>query len=148
MVAHDASSVMSAAWPAASPPSSRIIATVSSADARSRSTTRTRAPSRAKRIDVARPFPIVAPGGCPPPTPTATRPASRSPIGQGTERWGKDLGEAPPTEAARLEAGPVAHGDAQDGEAPPIRVAAQAVLVRADQQEPVDDLEEVAERRG
>ena len=80
IVAHDASSVMSAAWPTASPPSSRIIATVSSADSRSRSTTRTRAPSRAKRIDVARPLPMVSPGVCPPPTTTATRPASRSPM--------------------------------------------------------------------
>src|SRR4051812_22129055 len=151
MVAHDASSVMSAAYPVASPPSSRIMATVSSADARSRSTMRTRAPSRANRIDVARPFPMVAPGVCPPPTTTATRPASRSPmcsLSHGSDRSGDDLGHAEPTEVTGLEAGAVPDGDAQEGEAPTVRVAAQAVLIGADQQEAVHDLEEVGERRG
>src|SRR3954451_4468144 len=49
---------------------------VSSAELRSRSTTRTRAPSRANSNAVARPLPIVSPGVCPPPTTTAVFPSS------------------------------------------------------------------------
>src|SRR6202050_1638075 len=50
------------------PPSLAIIAAVSSADLRSRSTSRTLAPSRASRIAAARPLPMVSPGVCPAPT--------------------------------------------------------------------------------
>ena len=68
---------MSAPCAMASPPASRIIATVSSADPSSRSTTTTLAPSRANVSAVARPLPIVSPGVCPPPITTATRPSKR-----------------------------------------------------------------------
>ncbi len=46
------------------------------AEARSRSTTRTFAPSRARRRAVARPLPMVSPGVCPPPTRMATLPST------------------------------------------------------------------------
>ena len=54
--------VMSASKQKHSPPSSRISFSVSLAESRSRSTSITRAPSRANRMAVARPFPIVSPG--------------------------------------------------------------------------------------
>ena len=58
------------------PPSPAIIDCVCRADSRSRSTSSTFAPSRANRIAVARPFPIVSPGVCPAPTTIATFPSS------------------------------------------------------------------------
>ncbi len=66
------SCVTSASKAAAAPPSSSIIAFVSRADCRFRSTRRTLAPSRANRSAVARPLPIVSPGVCPAPTTIAT----------------------------------------------------------------------------
>jgi hypothetical protein len=48
------------------------ICAVSAADATSRSTHSTLAPSWAKRITVARPFPMPVPGPCPAPTTIAT----------------------------------------------------------------------------
>ena len=44
------------------------------------STATTRAPSRAKRIAVARPLPTVSPGVCPAPMTTAIFPSSRLPM--------------------------------------------------------------------
>ena len=52
-------------------------AAVSSAEARSRSTASTLAPSCAKRSTVARPLPMPSPGLCPAPTTTAILPARR-----------------------------------------------------------------------
>jgi hypothetical protein len=52
-------------------------ATVSSAEARSRSTAITVAPSCAKRITVARPLPSPSPGDCPAPTTMAIFPLRR-----------------------------------------------------------------------
>src|SRR4051794_8782343 len=69
----DTSARSAAAWP----PSALIIATVSSARSSSRSTQRTSAPSRANRIAIARPLPIVSPGVCPAPTTMAVLSASR-----------------------------------------------------------------------
>src|SRR5437867_5896321 len=58
------------------PPSPAIIDCGCRAASRSRSTSSTLAPSRANRIAVARPFPIVSPGVCPAPTMIATFPSS------------------------------------------------------------------------
>src|SRR5262249_42008001 len=65
-----------AVWAPASPPSARISRTVSSARLSSWSTQRTRAPSRAKRMAVALPFPIPGPRE-PAPVTMATLPARR-----------------------------------------------------------------------
>src|SRR6202040_337142 len=72
-----ASLVTSAANATHSPPLSRAMAAVSSADARSRSTASTFAPSWANRMVVARPLPMPVPGPWPAPTTTAIFPASR-----------------------------------------------------------------------
>src|SRR5947209_2168824 len=72
------SSEVASAWQAvASLPSCLMRLTVSSADSRDRSATRTRAPSRASRMAVARPLPIVSPAIWPPPTTMATLPSTR-----------------------------------------------------------------------
>src|SRR5262252_6249986 len=63
-----ASLVTSALNAAASPPLAAIISTVSCAEARSRSTQSTLAPSRAKVSAVARPLPMPSPGLWPAPT--------------------------------------------------------------------------------
>src|SRR6185437_14450686 len=73
-----ASLVTSAAKAKPLPPSFAIIATVSSAEPRSRSTAITVAPSCAKRSAVARPLPMPVPGPCPPTT-IANLPARRVP---------------------------------------------------------------------
>src|SRR5215831_1703123 len=65
--------VTSAPKTAAVPPFAAIMSTVSSAEARLRSTHRTAAPSRAKVSAVARPLPMPSPGLCPAPTTMATR---------------------------------------------------------------------------
>ena len=74
-----ASSVTSAATDTASPPSARMIAAVSSAASRLRSTARIFAPSRANNTAVARPLPMaeVVPGACPAPTTIAILSFSR-----------------------------------------------------------------------
>src|SRR5579864_7096094 len=69
--------VTSASQAAASPPSLAMIATVSSAEARLRSTARTLAPSWAKRMAVARPLPMPSPGPWPAPTTMAIFPSRR-----------------------------------------------------------------------
>src|SRR5215475_13551348 len=67
-------SLVTSAWNAAAVPwPSPIIAAVSSALARWRSTHRTLAPSRPKVRAVARPLPMPSPGLCPAPTTMATR---------------------------------------------------------------------------
>src|SRR5262245_23493742 len=67
-------SLVTSAWKAAAVPwPSRIIAAVSSALARLRSTHSTLAPSRPKVSAVARPLPMPSPGLCPAPTTMATR---------------------------------------------------------------------------
>src|SRR6516162_4312652 len=71
------SSVTSATKAVAVPPSCAIIATVRSARARSRSTTKTFAPARASRIAAARPLPIPS-SAAPPPVTIATFPSSPS----------------------------------------------------------------------
>ena len=76
IASQSASRAASASNATAVPPSPSIIACVSRADSRSRSTRNTRAPSRANSIAVARPFPIVSPGVCPAPTTIATFPSS------------------------------------------------------------------------
>src|ERR1700758_156872 len=72
MALMSASLVTSAAKAAAVPWLSLIIATVSSAEARLRSTHSTLAPSRPKVSAVARPLPMPSPGLCPAPTTMAT----------------------------------------------------------------------------
>ena len=62
IAAMSSSLVTSARTATASPPSSRICLTVSSAAARSRSAASTLAPSRASSTAVARPLPVVCPG--------------------------------------------------------------------------------------
>ncbi len=76
MARQSAARVTSAAKAEASPPSVAISFTVSSARSTVESTQSTRAPSRAKRIDVALPLPRPGPRE-PPPVTIATLPASR-----------------------------------------------------------------------
>src|SRR5215468_1149697 len=66
------SRVTSASNATLAPPSLLASAAVSSADASRLSTASTFAPSCAKRITVARPFPMPSPGDCPAPTTIAT----------------------------------------------------------------------------
>src|SRR5437879_10044265 len=68
---------MSAASDEATPPSSTICATVSSARSAIRSTQSTLAPSRANSTAMARPLPMVSPGVWPAPTTTAVLPSIR-----------------------------------------------------------------------
>src|SRR5687768_12945604 len=75
MSRHPPSSVTSASWAAAVPPSAAIIATVRSASARARSTTRTLVPARASSMAAARPLPMPS-SAAPPPVTMATRPSS------------------------------------------------------------------------
>src|SRR5260370_11185911 len=88
---------------------------VSSTEARSRSTSSTRAPSRAKRRAVARPLPSVAPGVWPAPTTRAVLPASRPVTWRShlAEGWPAGLGLDPPRVQAAGEQGVVArqHGE-------------------------------------
>src|SRR5712692_3205283 len=72
-----ASLVTSASKATHSPPPCLTIDTVSSADARSRSTAMTFAPSCANRSAVARPLPIPSPGLCPAPMTMAVFPSRR-----------------------------------------------------------------------
>src|SRR5881628_3406217 len=76
IAAHSAARVTSAAWAIASPPSARISPALSSARSFTWSTQRTRAPSRAKRMAAALPFPRPGPRE-PAPVTIAILPLSR-----------------------------------------------------------------------
>src|SRR4051812_17367139 len=78
MRAHSSARVTFAVTAVALPPSASIARLVSSAASLLRSTTSTDAPSRANRIAVALPLPMVSPGVWPPPTTIATLPFSLS----------------------------------------------------------------------
>src|SRR3989454_1317167 len=105
IAAHSAARVTSAAWASASPPSARISPALSSARSFTWSTQRTRAPSRAKRIAAALPFPRPGPRE-PAPVTIAILPPSRPLMERSPHRawtWVAVPGE---TCAVGAEAGP------------------------------------------
>src|SRR5262245_36146885 len=85
MVRHSPARVTSAAWASASPPPARMSPAVSSARSLTWSTQRTRAPSRAKRIAAALPFPRPGPRE-PAPVTIAILPSSRALIARSPRR--------------------------------------------------------------
>src|SRR5262245_50859623 len=99
MATHSPARVTSAAWASASPPSARMSPAVSSARSFTWSTQRTRAPSRAKRIAVALPFPRPGPRD-PAPVTIAILPSSRALIARSPSRAG--TGIAVPRQAATV----------------------------------------------
>src|SRR3989441_11157764 len=105
MPAHSPARVTSAAWASASPPSAWMSPAVSSARSFTWSTQRTRAPSRAKRIAAALPFPRPGPRE-PAPVTIAILPLSRPLMGRSPHRawtWVAVPGE---TGTVGTEAGP------------------------------------------
>src|SRR5581483_2539465 len=129
IAAHCASSVTSTASGEAVPPSAVIISTVRLARPSSRSTTSTRVPLRASRMQVARPLPMPSPAA-PPPVTMATRPAS--PGSSSGRAVVLALMAAPFVEWSREPRAGHVHEDALDAAVAPVRDRGAAAGAGAD----------------